>query len=80
LVEHVNATFSRQMIAKIDTPEAREIYGQRLAIVAPVFGNMRSQKRFARLTLRGKSKITIQWRLYGLVHNLEKIVNDGLAG
>jgi transposase len=44
-VEHVNKTFSQQMIAKIDTPVARKIYGLRLAIVEPVFGNIRSQKR-----------------------------------
>jgi len=38
-------TLSQQMIAKIDTPEAREIYGVRLAIVEPVFGHIRAQKR-----------------------------------
>ena len=55
------------MIAKIDTPEARAIYGRRLAIVEPVFGNLRSQKRLDRLTLRGKIKINIQWMLYWVV-------------
>lgn len=79
LVDHVKDTFSRQMIAKIDTPEAREIYGLRLAIVEPVFGNIRSQKRLDRFTLRGKIKVNIQWMLYCLVHNIEKIVNYGLA-
>jgi Transposase DDE domain len=67
------------MIAKIDTPEARKIYGRRLAIVEPVFGNIRSQKRLDRLTLRGKIKVNIQWMLYCRVHNIEKIVHYGMA-
>jgi Transposase DDE domain len=68
------------MIATIDTREAREIYGQRLAIVEPVFGNLRSQKRFERFTLRSKIKVNIQWMLYWMVHNSEKLLNYGMAG
>lgn len=78
-VEPAKETLSQQMIAKIDTPEARKIYGQRLAIVEPVFGNIRSQKRLDRFTLRGKIKVNIQWMLYCMVHNLEKIVHYGMA-
>lgn len=44
-VEDATETLSPQMLSKIDTPEARKIYGLRLAIVEPVFGNIRSQKR-----------------------------------
>jgi transposase len=79
-VEPAHATLSQQMIAKIDTPEAREIYGQRLAIVEPVFGNIRSQKRLDRFTLRSKIKVNIQWMLYCMVHNIEKLLNYGMAG
>jgi Transposase DDE domain len=43
--ENAKETLSQQMIANIDTPEARKSYGLRLAIVEPVFGNIRSQKR-----------------------------------
>lgn len=78
-VTKVKETLSQQMIAKIDTSEARKIYGVRLAIVEPVFGNIRSQKRLDRFTLRGKVKVNIQWMLYCMVHNIEKIVNYGLA-
>jgi transposase len=65
------------MKQKIDTPEARRIYSQRLAIVEPVFGNIRAQKRMDRFTLRGKLKVNIQWMLYCLVHNIEKILHFG---
>jgi hypothetical protein len=61
------------MKAKIDTPEGRAIYSRRLGIVEPVFGNIRAQKRLDRFTLRGRQKVNIQWKLYCLVHNIEKI-------
>jgi hypothetical protein len=78
LIGKAKETLSQKMIAKIDTPAAREIYGQRLAIVEPVFGNIRSQKRLDRFTLRGKIKVTIQWLLYCMVHNIEKILHYGM--
>ena len=65
------------MKAKIDTPEGRAIYGQRLANVEPVFGNIRAQKRMDRFTLRGRAKVNIQWTLFCLVHNIEKILHFG---
>jgi hypothetical protein len=71
LVEH--------MKAKIDTPEGRKIYSKRLAIVEPVFANIRARKRLDRFTLRTKTKVNVQWMLYALVHNIEKIVNYGMA-
>jgi len=65
------------MKAKIDTPEGRRIYSRRLSTVEPVFANVRAQKRMDRFTLRGRVKVTIQWMLYCLVHNIEKILNFG---
>jgi Transposase DDE domain len=79
LIGKATETLSQKMIAKIDTPEAREIYGQRLAIVEPVFGNLRSQKRLDRFTLRGKIKVNLQWMLYCMVHNIEKLLHYGKA-
>jgi transposase len=66
-----------EMKQKIDTPEGRKIYSKRLGIVEPVFGNIRSCKRMDRFTLRGHIKVNIQWMLYCLVHNIEKIGNFG---
>jgi len=67
------------MKQKIDTPEGRAKYGKRLAIVEPVFGNIRACKKMNRFTLRGRSKVNIQWMLYCLVHNIEKIANFGCS-
>lgn len=66
-----------EMKQKIDTPEGRSIYSKRLGIVEPVFGNIRACKRMDKFTLRGKIKVNIQWLLYCLVHNIEKIGNYG---
>jgi Transposase DDE domain len=79
-VEKGKETLSQKMQAKIDTPQARAIYAQRLASVEPVCGNLRSQKRLDRFTLRGKVKVNIQWLLYCMVHNIEKILHYGMKG
>lgn len=64
---------TRRMREKIDSPEGREIYSMRMGIVEPVFGNIRAAKGFDWLTLRGRAKVTIQWVLIAIVHNVEKI-------
>lgn len=67
------ATRTARMRAKIDTPEARKTYARRLAIIEPVFANLRSNKRLDRFTYRGLKKVGVQWLLYCLVHNIEKV-------
>lgn len=69
------ATRTARMRQKIDTAPARAIYGRRLAIVEPVFANLRSNKRLDRFTYRGQAKVGVQWLLYCLVHNLEKLAH-----
>ena len=68
-----------EMKAKIDTPQGKQIYARRLAIVEPVFANICVQKRLNRFTLRTKSKVDIQWRLFALVHNIGKIHTFGMV-
>jgi transposase len=69
--------FSRRMAGKVDSELGRKIYPQRLAVAEPVFANIRTHKRLDRFTLRGKAKVNIQWLLYCMVHNIEKITNYG---
>lgn len=66
-----------EMKAKIDTSQGKQIYARRLAIVEPVFANIRVQKNLNRFTLRTKSKVDVQWRLFALIHNIGKIHNFG---
>ena len=62
-----------EMKAKIDSPQGKEIYARRLAIVEPVFANICVHKHMNRFTLRSKSKVDVQWRLFAVVHNIGKI-------
>lgn len=67
--------YSKAMGEKVDSDQGRKIYPQRMAIVEPVFANIRTQKHMDRFTFRGKIKVNIQWMLYCMVHNIEKIMN-----
>jgi hypothetical protein len=62
-----------EMKAKIDSPQGKQIYARRLAIVEPVFANICVHKQMNRFTLRSKSKVDVQWRLFAVVHNIGKI-------
>lgn len=72
--KHV-ATHTQRMRDRIDSDAGRRQYGQRFATVEPVFGNLRANKRLNRFTLRGRSKVDGQWKLFALVHNIEKLAN-----
>jgi len=76
---HRPDSHSAQMKRRIDSPEGRIRYGQRFATVEPVFGNIRHNKGLDRFTLRGKSKVDGQWKLFCLVHNIEKLAHQGYA-
>ena len=70
---------SQAMVEKIESPKGRKIYPQRIAIVEPVFANIRVNKGMDKFSLRGKIKVNIQWLLYCMVHNIEKIANYGFT-
>ena len=55
---------------RLDAPEGREQYGQRVATVEPVFANLRDNTRLDRFT---------QWLLFCLVHHIEKFSHAGYA-
>jgi transposase/IS5 family transposase len=76
-VGHVPGNLSKAMAEKVDSEKGRTIYPQRMAIVEPVFSNIRFLKRLDRFTLRGKAKVNIQWLLYCMIHNIGKIVAYG---
>ena len=63
----------------IDSERGRALYGGRFATVEPVFGNLRYNKGLDRFTLRGQTKVDTQWKLYCLVHNIEKLAHHGVA-
>lgn len=73
-------SYSQKMIRKLDTAAGRFLYGMRMGIVEPVFGNLCHMLGLDRITLRGAAKANIQWRLFAIVHNMLKAHRYGLAG
>jgi hypothetical protein len=63
----------------VDSERGHELIARRFATVEPVFGNIRFNKALNRFTLRGEGKVDGQWKLYDLVHNIEKLANHGYA-
>jgi len=47
--------------------------------VEPVFGNLCHNKGLNRFTLRGRTKVDGQWKLFCLVQNIEKLAHHGYA-
>jgi hypothetical protein len=72
-------TPAQRMQRRVDSELGRLRIGQRFAIVEPVFGNLRHNKGLDRFTLRGRKKVEGQWKLYCLVHNIEKLAKSGYA-
>ncbi|MEM7599811.1 MAG: transposase [Verrucomicrobiota bacterium] len=62
------------MREKIDTPEAKERYSYRMGTIEPVFANLRHAKGMNRINYRGREKVSVIWKLWCIMHNIEKIV------
>lgn len=68
------------MQRRVDSQLGKKIYGHRMSVVEPVFGNIGTNKGLNRFSLRGKEKVQGQWQLYSLVHNIEKLANYSSIG
>jgi hypothetical protein len=75
LIRQPQVTYTDTMRRRIDSDAGRRQYGRRLGIVEPVFANLRHNKRLTRFTLRGRTKVDGQWKLFALVHNIEKLAH-----
>lgn len=74
---HTRQSATHWMQRRVDSKLGKKIYGHRMSVVEPVFGNIGTNKRLNRFSLRGKEKVQGQWRLFCLVHNIEKVSNYG---
>ena len=57
---------------QLGRPGAR--WGWRSAYVEPVFANLQN-KGMRRFTLRSRRKVNVQWQLFTMVHNIEKVAH-----
>ena len=71
------SNFTDWMKHRVDSKKGKQIYSHRMSVVEPVFGNIGTNKKLNRFSLRGKDKVQGQWRLFCMVHNLEKVMRYG---
>lgn len=68
-----NATVAEKMRHLLSTPEGRDVYKMRKAIVEPVFGQIKEPRGFRRFSFRGLKAVSMEWDLICLTHNLLKL-------
>jgi transposase len=66
-----------QMRAKLQTPQGREVYKMRKAIVEPVFGQIKDARGLRRFLLRGLDNARAEWAIICMTHNLLKLFRSG---
>lgn len=72
-------TVRQDMVKKMNTDVAKEVYKLRKSIVEPVFGQIKNTG-FAGFHLRGLSGVQTEFSLVCLVHNLKKLIRATIGG
>ncbi len=62
---------------RVDSAKGKLIYSHRMSVVEPVFGNIGTNKRLNRFSLRSQKKVQAQWPLLLYGDNIEKLANYG---
>lgn len=73
----ININYLDLMKQKIDSAAGKRDYAKRMWTIEPVFGNITSNKGLNKLSLRGAAKVTCQWMMFCMVHNIEKLWRYG---
>jgi hypothetical protein len=66
-------TFTAEMRHRLDEGLGKLFYRRRKTIVEPVFGQIKQQQQFRQFLLRGLDKVSAEWALVTLCHNLQKL-------
>jgi transposase len=67
------ASVKEKMQDKLRTAAGKALYAARKQIVEPVFGQIKSARGIRQFLLRGLEKVSAEWQLICLTHNLLKI-------
>jgi len=62
---------------RVDSSKGKAIYSHRMSVVEPVFGYITINKGLKRFSLRGKTKVNAQWKLFCLIQIIEKLADYG---
>ena len=76
------ASVKEEMTAKLRTAAGKALYAARKHIVEPVFGQIKSARGIRAFLLRGLEKVSAEWQLICLTHNLLKMwrLRSGVSG
>jgi len=77
ILNKTGSLYTDWMKIRVDSQKGKQIYSHRMSVVEPVFGNITSNKRLKQFSLRGKTKVNAQWKLFCLIQNIEKLANYG---
>jgi transposase len=74
--KHLRDPEHRRMRRKLRDPAGRRIYGQRKAIVEPVFGVLKQQRGLRQFRLRGLHRVGIEFALAAIGYNLSRLYHQ----
>ena len=74
------ATAKEKMQQKLRTVSGKLLYAARKHIVEPVFGQIKSARGIRKFLLRGLEKVSAEWQLICLTHNLLKVWRRSCVG
>ena len=69
----ITAAWRKDMVAKLQTDEAKTQYRKRKCTVEPVFGIIKSILGFTRFQLRSMEKVKMEWMLVALAYNCKRL-------
>ncbi len=69
-----------QLAKRMDSPEAKTIYGRRAPTGERVFATIKASMGIRRFSVRGKAKVHSEWLWICTAYNLMKLIRQGLCG
>ena len=69
-------TFMRRVL---QTPAGAQLYRKRNAMIEPVFGDTKFNRKIDRFQRRGRAACRSEWRLISATHNLLKLQQHALS-
>ena len=70
---------AEEMREKLRSPEGKDLYRRRKAVVEPVFGQIKQARGFRQFSFRGREAVGDEWKLICLTHNLLKLFRAGVV-
>ena len=68
---------AERMRRKLRTVKGRKVYAKRKEVVEPVFGQIKAVRGFRQFLMRGIEKVSAEWDLWCLTHNILKLFGSG---